>query len=378
MEGSKLATERRNRQLAVCIPTYKRAHLAARLVRDVFGQTVQPDVLIVVDGDPASGEVRGELERVLYPPNCQVVYVPSNHANLAYQRYLGWRTAKQCGCEILLYLDDDLRIEQPDAVEKVITPLFWESGVVGVTANIVCGNPAEKFAGEPALLDRAVKRRLDDPLLVRLLGAGRSVPPGGLTASGHRRAPRLDGQSYAQVEWLRGGVMAYRMDALDEDCFSDDLFALCFVHCGLGEDTFLSRRVGSRGRLLFAFCATFLHPDEDLPKAYPIAAYRFGYASAYSRRLLNDNYRGLEPPRLSDRLALVKSYVGTALLEWSNALLRPKRHRFAYAWGYTKGAFDGLFRPPTAKRLAPGIDWRADAEKALATMAVLAPREDLA
>jgi hypothetical protein len=169
--------------------------------------------------------------------------------------------------------------------------------------------------------------------------------------------------------------MAYKLAALTEECFSADLFALDRIGV-LGEDTFLSRRVGTKGDLLLAFCAQFEHPDADLPQAYPTRALKFGYTSAYSRRLLNDNYRGFDPPRFSDRVALVKSYLGTTLLNWCRALASPKKHRFAFAWGYTLGAFRGLIQKPTAKNLAPQIDWWQDAEAALRQAIVIQEGSD--
>jgi GT2 family glycosyltransferase len=354
-------------KLGLCICTYKRVSLLARLLDDVLNQTLQPDLLVVVDGDPASGEVRTMLDGRDFPEGMQAVYVPSNHANLAYQRYLGWRAAREEDCEALLYLDDDLRIEQPDAVANVVAPLFRPDGdVAGVTAQIVMGDAGAKLAGEGALLDRHAARSPGAGFLVSRLGSSRRIAPGGLAPSGHRLPP-IDrgGRAYEAVEWLRGGVMAYRMDALTQRCFSEDLFALTHIGCGLGEDTFLSHRVGAAGALLFAFNAVFLHPHDDTPKSYPIQAFRMGYATSYSRRLLNDTYRGFERPRIEDRLALVKSYAGTALLSWGRALAAPRRHRFAFAWGYTLGALRGLMQKPTARALTPGIDWWGDAEAAL-------------
>src|SRR5262249_39725031 len=73
-----------------------------------------------------------------------------------------------------------------------------------------------------------------------------------------------------------------------------------------------------------------------------------------------------EDPKVSDRIALFKSYLGNALLQWFRALRAPKAHRFAYAWGYTLGAVKGIFSPPRASRLMPEVDWLADAERTLA------------
>lgn len=357
----------------LCICTYKRPQLLKKLLQDVVRQTQWPDAVIIVDGDPASQAVATLLATMDFPAAWRLLYLPSNYGNLSYQRYLGYKAAKNLQALALLYLDDDLRIFQTDAIEKVIAPLTWEAdNIVGITAPSQTGG-FEGIQGAEALLDQDHQSRAGTPFLVKMFGAARNIPPGGLSPSGHRRSPLSQGNNYSPVEWLQGRVMAYSMRALSEECFSEDLFALDHIRCGLGEDTFLSRKVGSKGQLLLAFCAQFEHPNADLPKSYPYQAYKLGYASAYSRRLLNDHYRGFDPPLLSDRFALVKSYLGTACLNWWRAVTGPKRHRFAYAWGYSRGALRGLLQKPTARNLTPHIDWWAEAEATLANQVILQP-----
>jgi glycosyltransferase involved in cell wall biosynthesis len=355
----------------LCICTYKRPQLLKKLLQDVARQTQWPDAVIIVDGDPASQEVATLPATMDLPATWRLLYLPSNHANLSYQRYLGYKAAKNLNTKILLYLDDDLRISQTDAIEKVLSPFFWGKGKIsGVTATFQMGGHSQ-HPEVATLWDLQHYNHGRLHLLVRLFGNAQKIPPGGLSPSGYRRLPLDQGQDYAQVDWLRGGVMAYSMQALSEECFSEDLFAMTHVRCGKGEDTLLSRRVGSTGQLLLAFCAQFEHPDDDLPKAYPHQAYKFGYGLAYSRRLLNDHYRVFDPPRVADRFALVKSYLGTACLNWWRAVTRPKRHRFAYAWGYTLGAFRGMIQKPTAKNLTPHINWQADADAGLKNLIIL-------
>ena len=342
--------------LAVAIPTYKRPHLLRLLVEDVLKQSLLPDYILVVDGDPQSGDVRRELSQV--SAAVPLTYIPSNHGNLAYQRYLGWKASRDTGASLLIYFDDDERLIQADVLDWLVRP-FAEANVVGVGCVIRFG---ERSDGSDAATARQRGRR---SRLAELFGSGRNISPGGLTPTGHRSPPLSDVEDYRTVKWLRGGVMAYRMAALSESTFSDDLFALDHVHCGLGEDTFLSRRVGARGKLLYTFRAVVDHPNADTPKSYPFEASKYAYAAAYSRRLQNDYYRVYEPPRLADRWALVKSYAGTTLLAWMRTITSPSKLHFALARGTTLGAIHGLTRPPTAKRLTPDIHWRADAEAAL-------------
>jgi glycosyltransferase involved in cell wall biosynthesis len=98
--------------ITIIIPTYKRTPLLQRLLEDISSQTIQPQAVIVVDGDSASGEVPQMLTNTALPAAWRIVYQPSNHANAPFQRYLGWRVASEIGGDVLLYFDDDLRLRR--------------------------------------------------------------------------------------------------------------------------------------------------------------------------------------------------------------------------------------------------------------------------
>jgi hypothetical protein len=130
-------------------------------------------------------------------------------------------------------------------------------------------------------------------------------------------------------------------------------------------NTLLSRRIGSRGVLLTAFQAGIVHPSDHQPVAYRRDAFGRGYATAYSRRLLNDHFRGFDPPRWIDRVALLKSYAANVVIGWASAVCRADANLCCFACGYTLGALRGLLQSPTSRRLTPEVDWWADAEAAL-------------
>lgn len=355
-------------KIAVCIPTYKRAHLLRLLIDDLTLQTLQPTHLIVVDGDPSSGDVVKMLNEFPAPKKWRVTYIPSNYGNLSYQRYLGWRVASQTGAEILSYFDDDERLLQRDVLEK-LAALFEDPQVVGVGAHIrfpeqneINTAPKLSFGKERTGWNRwlSSERR-------------RKLKPGDLTPSGHRIPIEDDGSELVNTHWLRGGSMMYRLSAMSHDTFSADLFALDQRRCGLGEDTFLSRSVGQHGKLLYTFRAIVDHPNADTPKSYPHEAYKYAYAATYSRRFQNDHYRVKQPPTLMDRLDLLISYLGNIGLAWVLAARKRTAQSTAMARGTTMGAFHGLVRKPTAKILTPEIDWWAGAEIALANQQTIYP-----
>ncbi|HUG81627.1 MAG TPA: glycosyltransferase [Bryobacterales bacterium] len=355
--------------LAICIPTYRRPRLLRRLLADLAQQTLWPEQLIVVDGDPSSRDARDVAEYAGFDiPS--VTYVPSNHANLPFQRYLGWRAAARQ--RWLVYVDDDLRVPDKEALEKLILPLEALPGeVAGVTARIEFPNrPAGHASVDESSSEGSVLRAL-----ARRFGSAHRTQAGGLTPVGYRKPPAHAAESYAATQWLRGGVMAFDRDVLDEECFGECLFALADVQAGLGEDTIISMKAARRGRLLFARYVRFVHPDDDSPKAYAFEGYRAGWAHAYSRRLINDSYRGSEPPTWADRAALVRHYLGKNLLNLRQCYLCADWDKWNFAAGYAWGTVWGLCQPPNARRLAPGVDWQRDAADCLrrATLVVREP-----
>jgi hypothetical protein len=206
---------------------------------------------------------------------------------------------------------------------------------------------------------------------VRVFGSTRNSAPGSLLPTGSKTPPDASAGKYARIEYLQGRVMAYRMNAMSHDVFSTDLFALAHVKCGLGEDTYLSRQVGLRGKMTMLLKSGFLHPDEVVPNSYPIKAHAYGFATAFSRRLLADTFRGRSRIIPSDYWKLITSYMGNIALLILRAAFKPRIHRWAFAIGYFKGACFGAVRPARAIYLSPGIDWWKDAEDCIARLAAV-------
>ncbi len=334
-----------NRRLAIVIPTFKRPAPLARLLADLVCQSRQPHVLAVIDGSPnRQGGARSVIATIARQSNLSARYLPANHANLPYQRWLGRRAVADC--EMLLYLDDDLRLPSPDIVQKLVRPLeSHDRRIAAVTAPIAFGS----IAG-PHLTPRPKQERSN-------FGVSRRYGPGDLAPNGERIPVTLGGRDYEPVEWLRGGVMAIRASFLTRQCFPDDLFALAERGWGLGEDTVISRHLLERGKLLCATSTVVLHPGDSPTRAYVQHTRELGYATAYSRRLVNDHYRGSASATLVQRWTLARSLVASTLL---HSIRRP-----AFGIGFAHGALDGVLRPPRSERLCPHVDWDRDADLAL-------------
>lgn len=350
------------KNFCVVICTYKRPATLMKLIGDLLLQTAKPEKLIIVDGDPGSGEVKRHLKELGVWPGLNFFYIGSRYANLAYQRYLGWLAARRHKTRHLVYFDDDLRLLDADILETLVVKLARD-GLAGLTAETLTGSP-ERFADYEILREQREGKMDFFSRFGMRFGSGGSLTPGSLSPSG-TRIQLPEGQAAVDTVWLYGRVMAYDLRYLTQECFSEDLFALTHVRCGLGEDTFLSHRVAAKGRLQLLRGLKILHPDDDLPNSYPIRSYSFGYASAYSRRLLNDDYRFPREPFWKDRAALLYAYLGNVLVALARFLFSPSLQRINFLRGYFMGALKGLFVKPTARNLSPGIAWFKDADSDL-------------
>ena len=323
------------KRLTVAIPTYRRPHLLARLLADLARQSRLPDRLIGVDGEGDSPEVKAAIEASPWRSLARTSIIHSTRANLPFQRVAASAAAGSEG--VILYVDDDLRIPCSDSVQQVVSTLEDSAtDVVAATAEIQGLTPSA-----------------DPSAALRRWGAARGSLPGELTPSGVRLPPL--GGTTPTVRWLRGGVMAIRADILSRLRVPHALLALAQRGWGLGEDLILARMLCRHGQIVLARRARFEHSREAHSVAYRRDDLGFGFGSAYSRRLVNDYYRGGAPPRLPDRIALLRTYAGASVWHGWQAALRRTSSRFAI--GYAAGALAGVLHPPSVRRLTPDIDW---------------------
>lgn len=350
--------------LSLCICTYKRPHLLELLIRDILEQILQPRVIIIVDGDPLSKQVLGMLQNLSFPASMSIRYIASNHGNQTYQRFLGWRVAEAVGVKKILYLDDDLRIRQPSAIQNITSPLDWtDKNVVAVTGTLDMGTLKSEDGG--LTLEDLRSGLSNESKLISRVGTSRNYPAGDITPAGNRIPVKFSGNPYEAVKWLRGGAFVIRVNSISKDILSDDIFAMNHLEHGLCEDLIISRRLISAGEIMMAFNAIFLHPSEDAPKAYSSNAYHFGVATSYSRKWFNDNYRGFGSPNLRDRIALIKNYIAVLLLNVWRTLISFDKQRALFVYGFFRGIIYSFTREITSDNLTPDIDWWADAEAAL-------------
>ena len=332
----------RRRRLTIAIPTYRRPRLLARILSELERQTQHPERLVVIDGEGGRGDAEAVLERSRWAARSRTVFVPSTHANLPFQRWLGRRSADDS--DELIFFDDDLLLPDIETVAKLTSALAQ----------------AEAATCAVNLPLRDVPRTHLGPLSLALF---KRAAPGALTAGGARRQPVGDESPLPTVEWLRGPVMALRCSALPPQRFPHDLFALASIGAGMGEELALARRV--QGRIVFVRNLAVEHPDTEPSQVLAGRAESKGFAIAYSRRLLNDLCRSGRPS-WSDRAGLAWTLCGGLAAAAADGFSKRRPEPWRFARGYLRGALGAVLCPPTHARLTPETDWERDARQSLA------------
>lgn len=346
-----------NNKNAICICTFRRPKALITLLNDIQKQDKVSAILIIVDGDPKSGAILGELSRASDSFFAEIVYIPSVHANLAFQRSLGWEYSRRRGFEKLLYLDDDLRIINSAAIITLFTGLDIP-GVVGVTSEIIYAEVGWELKSEkpPINKKKDLSRKTNSS----------NYSNGGYVPTGHRvAAKQLSDEKYCEVSWMYGPVMLYTVNALEPKDFSLDLFSLSEIGYGRGEDTYLSRRLLPKGKIIYFFNVGIIHPM-DSPSYFNVKdPFHRERSLAYSRRFLNDNYRILDKPTVTDRLYLLRSYIWNNFSRFLQIFKMLNQTSIKIFTGYFVGSMMGLFIQPRSERLTPKIDWLGDVEMSL-------------
>ncbi|MCW3093141.1 MAG: glycosyl transferase family 2 [Ferruginibacter sp.] len=262
-------------KIDVIICTYNRPEKVIELVYQLGAFSKQFNSIIVVD---SSDDILSTFHT-----DDEIVYLRSPKKNQPYQRYLGYTYSK---ADILLFLDDDMEVANPEFI-KIIQNTFHDATVVGVAINFEDKHPDTALAAIPrsALLTGV-------PILKRMVGWMSGYPvlrDGKLGCCGLRGKQPLAG---GITEWLSGGAFAARRSALFQN-FNFQLFDLFEEKLGMGEDAIIGYGLSKRGILLYYPELLFYHNDQ---KDSLYSADHFAYAR---RVIFSRLYLSLERTRLN-------------------------------------------------------------------------------
>jgi len=345
----------------VVICTYNRVQPLLRVLEGLFKQTRQPDHIYIVDSSTDQNSVRTAVRQLSPPdPSPGIVLVRASHANVAYQRWLGFKVSAS---DVVAYFDDDVVFGEPDMMERVLG-LFAQPDVVGASVELDYHNP---LVHDPAL--RSFTTTMRRTTVLRQVQKGvdwltglPSPKPGEVGLCGVR-GPVPAGE-VVQVKWLPGPCMVFRRQALSDTCFSNDLLAVFEKKLATGEDLVISSFVGRTGRLLLLRDCHLKHPGDFDTVAYPSNTRRYARTMSYSRLFLSlsATYR-LGYSKLVCRLHYYYYAAWRLLGAGLRVFTPPLGKHLALCVGWAEGILLNLCKPPTHAAWTPEIDWAADVER---------------
>lgn len=214
------------------IPTYHRPDDLRNCLESILAQTLLPDELIIVDdGDLGGFPLREKFETL----GIRCIYFQKEIPGVTESRN---KAAKLASGELLIFLEDDVVLFD-DYIEQLVTTFKEEddgqlAGVGGIIDN-------DRF--DPV---KGLARRIPF-LLFGLAGfhEGRVLRSGFATDYGETERPI---QQLQEVDFLLGGVSAYKRELFDELEFSNRYRSKSGY--GQGEDKEFSYRVSRKYRLL--------------------------------------------------------------------------------------------------------------------------------
>lgn len=217
--------------VSVIIPTKTRANDLANCLDSVFAQSRRPMEVIVVDGG--------------LPGNRQIF--EDRYSQIKYLEYhlsSGLTDSKNFGVnnskgDILLFLDDDIVLEK-DFIEKILE-IFDEKGINetgGVAGNII---------NQSSIKEKGLYYFIKKLFLLPMYGNGKFRWSGSPTfVYGSDRV--------MQVDFLPGGVTAYKRAVFCDFLFDDNLKGYCY-----GEDADFSYRESRKYKNYYTPYAKAIH-----------------------------------------------------------------------------------------------------------------------
>jgi len=221
----------KNTSVSVIIPTKDRPLDLEDCVLSVLAQTKAADEVLIVDG---SAKETASLDRE-FGEKVRYLFFPQSKG-LTNSRNFGIKNAKG---GIVIFLDDDIVLE-PDFIERILD-VFMENNYARIGG--VCGN----ISNQKHQSEKGMYYWIRKIFLIGMSGDGCFRISGQPTF--------VYGTDYVkQVEFLPGGLTAYKREIFDEYLFDEKLTGYCYA-----EDTDFSYRVSRKYKNYYTPYARAFH-----------------------------------------------------------------------------------------------------------------------
>ena len=330
----------------IVVATYNRPGRASKTVQEFlnFKNRFFSNVIIV---DSSDG-----LGISDYPQDPDVVYLRSSHKNQPFQRYLGFRYSQ---ADVILFLDDDLHLVDPDTLYSQLLTLEDEH-LVGISFASTGGNefvesvPKSVFPQKINQLTRGLKWLSGSP----------ELQPGKVWLCG-LRGVRKDQESVEYVGGANGFALRRKSTFLN---FNFALLDFMELRIGAGEDLIIGFTASRIGRITAVNEPVFFH-DHQNNSIYSSDYFRFSQNVSFSRLYLSLEYARLTC--MNSNIALLHYHwymICRLLVMLFSSIIQPSLKRWDGLRGWLSGWMKAAFWKPRPLAIAEEY-WRAEAEKDL-------------
>lgn len=293
----------------VVICTYNRPQQCAFLISQLLSLDTKPNCIWVID---ASESVEDSFKN-----RAGITWVPSNHKNQPYQRFVGWSLSM---ADILLYLDDDMEVADAGCIETIRQHFETQPQVLALALHF-------KNKQEGGSLSDIPQSQFNQQSKIKKLwnwvSGYPSLPPGAFGYCGHRGKQPVEG---GVTQWISGGAFAVKRNSMYQN-FNFQLFDLFEEKLGMGEDGSLGYSLSKQGDVYYEPKQLFWHHEQ----------HESHYATnqqAYAKRVLFSRlFLSLEKARLDGS--------SIQFATW---------HYYWYAFCRILGYYVNYYKSPTEKR----------------------------
>jgi GT2 family glycosyltransferase len=215
-------------KIGFIVPTMNRIDSLNRLLESIYGQSVKPDTIIVVDGSDQPVE-----SSLVQDSDIELIYVREFPPSLTRQRNAGIRAIPGKLTHVG-FLDDDL-VLLPGSMEAMVSFISGHDESLGGAGFNIQDKPPGRLR-----------------ILSVLMGHS-SLVPGKVRSSGYA-SPNIAAARTYYSDWLCGGATVWRKSVLDTYSFDE-----WFKGYALWEDVDFSYRVSRSMKLAVVADAKVLH-----------------------------------------------------------------------------------------------------------------------
>jgi len=328
----------------VIIATCNRKESLMILVNQLLSCSKLPENIIVVD---SSETINQDIKKIN-----SVKYIQSSHKNQPYQRYVGFLSSSS---EILIYLDDDMRILDNECFNKILS-LYHNKNTVGVQPNF---RYEHNFFDNkmPNSKTRQIAKKNKFLKFLKFLSGNPNINNGKFWLAGIRGNKPKNGEI---IEWFSGPVFSAKKNFLYIN-FNFSILGFYEISLGKAEDAILGFTLSRQGDLLYLSEELFAHDDQD-DSAYSVDFNSHATRVAHSRLYLSFEYARLINASKIFAFLHFNLYalgrIGSMIL---NQFIDYKLSRKLMLKGYLKGYYKALKDYKKLLNYDNGINWNKEA-----------------